>query len=129
MITKILFSIAFIILCLLFVPKFSDNSILQLLISFVIPAVVGYFTGGFIYNKKSSTAVTNSGETKSIPLRRVFAYIGFTVSILIDFAIFKADHDSIEGVGVMIIMPLIIIGVTTVAYIIGISVEKSKYKN
>ncbi len=118
MLTKIILSIVLVILSLLLSPKFSDNSVLQIIISLVIPAIIGYFMGGFIHSSsKHATTVAGSVETKSIPLRRKITYVGLVLSILIGFKIAMLGYMAVAfGLSIIVAGPL-------VSYLLGILVE------
>lgn len=65
-----------------------------------------------------------------MPIRRIFGYIGFVVSLPIAF--YYAVNQNAVGIGmigldVLTISVLIIIGVTTILYVIGRMIEKNRH--
>jgi cytochrome c-type biogenesis protein CcmH/NrfF len=55
-----------------------------------------------------------------MPTRRIFGYIGFILSLLIAYYYaFVQYHDPAEGLGVMLMLPVIMVVVTTFTYFIG----------
>ncbi len=64
-----------------------------------------------------------------MPTRRIFGYIGFALSLFIAYYFaFGIYHDPAEGLGAILMLPVIVVVVTTFTYLIGRSVEKRNIK-
>lgn len=62
-----------------------------------------------------------------MPLRRIFGYTGFVISLLVSYYYaFGRNHDPAEGLGVLLMIPVIIVVITTIIYLIGRLVERRK---